>query len=200
MPKSGGYKVIDLAHKPLSNFATVYPGIYNDIESSNKMCVVSGLFAGGVEYDDFAVLFTGGTTLNGKVTDSLQLVITDDDEVTVVVNKPAHSIDFVDMTGIRVNESGLVVDYDTKLKFLALAAKGEPFYIKNLNTTLFNVGFDTCNLLVTSIALIDAQNADLGAVLASQAAQKFIGVSISVSFADGILFMFTVPAPVNPLN
>lgn len=200
MPKSGGYKVIDLAHKPLSNFATVYPGIYNDIESSNKMCVVSGLFAGGVEYDDFAVLFTGGTTLNGKVTDSLQLVITDDDEVTVVVNKPAHSIDFVDMTGIRVNESGLVIDYDTKVKFLELAAKGEPFYIKNLNTTLLAVGFETCSLLVTSIASIDAQNADLGAVVASQAAQKFLGVSISVSFADGILFMFTVPAPVNPLN
>lgn len=200
MPRSGGYKVIDLAHKPLSNFATVYPGIYNDIESSNKMCVVSGLFAGGVEYDDFAVLFTGGTTLNGKVTDSLQLVITDDDEVTVVVNKPAHSIDFVDMTGIRVSESGLVIDYDTKLKFLALAAKGEPFYIKNLDTTLFGVGFERCTLLVTSIALIDAQNADLGAVLASQAAQRFNGVSISVSFADGILFMFTAPAPVSPLN
>lgn len=200
MPRSGGYKVIDLAHKPLSNFATVYPGIYNDIESSNKMCVVSGLFAGGVEYDDFAVLFTGGTTLNGKVTDSLQLVITDDDEVTVVVNKPAHSIDFVDMTGIRVNGSGLVIDYEIKLKFLALAAKGEPFYIKNLDTTLFGVGFERCTLLVTSIALIDAQNADLGAVLASQAAQRFIGVSISVSFADGILFMFSAPAPVSPLN
>lgn len=200
MPRSGGYKVIDLAHKPLSNFATVYPGIYNDIESSNKMCVVSGLFAGGVEYDDFAVLFTGGTTLNGKVTDSLQLVITDDDEVTVVVNKPAHSIDFVDMTGIRINESGLVTDHDTIVKFLTLAAKGEPFYIKNINTTLFYGGFETCSLLTNSIALIDAQNADIGCVLASQATQKFIGVSISVSLSEGVLFMFTVPAPVNPLN
>lgn len=199
MPKSGGYKVIDLAHKPLSNFATVYPGIYNDIESSNKMCVVSGLFAGGVEYDDFAVLFTGGTTLNGKVTDSLQLVITDDDEVTVVVSKPAQSTDFVDMTGVSIDPNGLVDDFNTKIKFLALIAKGDPFYIKGLPISgFFNMGYERANVLVSSMTTIDSQNAEICFVLGSQSSQEVLLCTASVSTAEGIVFMKS--SPINVTN
>lgn len=199
MPRSGGYKVIDLAHKPLSNFATVYPGIYNDIESSNKMCVVSGLFAGGVEYDDFAVLFTGGTTLNGKVTDSLQLVITDEDKVTVVVSKPAQSIDFVDMTGVQINPNGLVTDFNTKLKFLTLIAKGDPFYIKGLPTTgYFNMGYERANVLVSSMTSIDSQNAEICFVLGEQSSNAVLLCTASISVDEGILFMKS--SPVNVTN
>ena len=194
MPRSGGYKVIDLAHKPLSNFATVYPGIYNDIESSNKMCVVSGLFAGGVEYDDFAVLFTGGTTLNGKVTDSLQLVITDDDKVTVVVSKPAQSTDFVDMTGVTIDPNGLVSDYNTKVKFLKLISKGDPFYIKGLSTdSFFNMGFVNANVMVSSMAMVSNQEAEISFVLGGNNEQGVLLCTASVSLAEGIVFMKSEP-------
>lgn len=197
MPRSGGYKVIDLAHKPLSNFATVYPGIYNDIESSNKMCVVSGLFAGGVEYDDFAVLFTGGTTLNGKVTDSLQLVITDDDEVTVAVSKPAQSTDFVDMTGVTIDSNGLVTDYNIKVKFLTLIRKGDPFYIKGLSTSgYFNMGFEKANVMVSSMAFVSNQEADICFVLGGNSSQEVVLCTASISAAEGIVFMKSAPVTV----
>lgn len=137
MPKSGGYRVVDLAHKPLSNFAVAYPGIYDYIEESNKMCIVSGLFAGGVEYDDFAVLFTGGTTLTGKVTDSLELVITDEDKVTVSVKEPAESIDSVDFTNIVVPTSGTIQSTSIVVKIAALIAKRKPFYLKNIDLANF---------------------------------------------------------------
>lgn len=137
MPKSGGYRVVDLAHKPLSNFAVAYPGIYDYIEESNKMCIVSGLFAGGVEYDDFAVLFTGGTTLTGKVTDSLELVITDEDKVTVSVKEPAESIDSVDFTNIVVPASGTIQSTSIVVKIAALIAKRKPFYLKNIDLANF---------------------------------------------------------------
>lgn len=137
MSMSGGYRVIDLAKKPLSNFATVYPGIYDYIEASNKMCVVSGLFAGGVEYDDFTALFTGGTILSAKVTDSLELIINDEDKVTVAVKEPAESMDFVDFTGINIPANGAIQNTQIVVSIANYIAKNKPFYLKNVNLESF---------------------------------------------------------------
>lgn len=188
MSMAGGYRVIDLANKPLSNFATVYPGIYDYIEASNKMCVVSGLFAGGVEYDDFAVLFTGGTTLNGKVTDSLELVITDEDKVTVVVKTPAQSMKFVDMTGLHIDENGLCDNVQTAFKMLNLIASKEPFYIKGLDASeYFGIGLNNATVMVTSSDYQSGNEGEIGFSLVSpnDAAMLVCGAIIS---STGILF------------
>lgn len=185
MPKSGGYRVVDLAHKPLSNFAVVYPGIYDYIEESNKMCIVSGLFAGGVEYDDFAVLFTGGTTLTAKVTDSLELVITDEDKVTVAVKEPAESTDSVDFTGITVPADGAIQNSQLVIKVGTLIAKRKPFYLKNIDLTGFlQVGGSQLNL---EVLYSNSNSAD--------------GIHFGVFYQEGgILYFIDVEVDTNQLT
>lgn len=57
--RTGGYQIIDLQNKQLTaNTGMVYPGVYDQIEASNKVKLVSGLNVGGTEYDDCYVNFT----------------------------------------------------------------------------------------------------------------------------------------------
>lgn len=122
--KSGGYKVIDLARKPLSNFATVYSGIYEQIESTNKLCVVSGLYAGGTEYDDVAVLFTGGKVLSAKVSDTITLKVSDTDEVTVDVKVELPAIFRFDATNYELNTP--VTDIESAREIVNAVISGVP--------------------------------------------------------------------------
>lgn len=182
MPKSGGYRVLDLAHTPLSNFAVVYPGIYDYIEESNKMCIVSGLFAGGVEYDDFAVLFTGGTTLTAKVTDSLELVITDEDKVTVAVKEPAESTDSVDFTGVTVPADGAIQNAQLVIKVATLIANRKPFYLKNIDFTQFlQVGGSQLNLEVLYANSTSAEGIHFGAFYHEGGVLYFIDVEVDTN-------------------
>lgn len=182
MPKSGGYRVVDLAHKPLSNFAVEYPGIYDYIEESNKMCIVSGLFAGGVEYDDFSALFTGGTTLTAKVTDSLELVITDEDKVTVAVKEPAESTDSVDFTGITVPADGAIQNSQLVIKVGTLIAKRKPFYLKNIDlTTFLQVGGSQLNLEVLYSNSNSAEGIHFGTFYQEGGILYFIDVEVDTN-------------------
>lgn len=131
--KSGGYKVIDLKNIPLSNFVVNIPGIYEQIEASNKLCVVSGLYAGGIEYDDCAVLFTGGSTFTAKVTDTLSLSVRDNDNVTVNVLSPASAMEYIDGSAYTIGANGVITDPNLAIKLANLIAKKEPFYFKDLD-------------------------------------------------------------------
>lgn len=141
--KSGGYKVIDLKNIPLSNFAVNIPGIYEQIEASNKLCVVSGLYAGGIEYDDTAVLFTGGSTFVAKITDTLTLSIRDNDNVTVIVTTPVEEMAYIDGKSITIPANGIITDINTVVAFVNLCKKNKPFYLKDFDfSTLGNVDGD----------------------------------------------------------
>lgn len=136
--KSGGYKVIDLKNIPLSNFAVNIPGIYEQIEASNKLCVVSGLYAGGVEYDDVAVLFTGGSTFTAKITDTLTLSVKDNDNVTVIVTTVVEPMKYIDGKAFIVPANGIVSDVNIFTRLLNLFSKKEPFYFKDLDLSKLN--------------------------------------------------------------
>lgn len=106
MSRKAGYKVIDLKGKPLtlaSETAVVIDGIYDKIEGTRKVVMVSGLVTTDgeetptiTEYPDFFVNFVVasddfvathvvGTATVGSVTTATFLVITvtDDDEIFV---------------------------------------------------------------------------------------------------------------------
>lgn len=54
MSRKGGYKIIDLKNKPLKlNIGMVYDGIYEEIESTTKSILISGLNIDGEEIKDF---------------------------------------------------------------------------------------------------------------------------------------------------
>lgn len=54
MSRNGGYKIIDLKNKELKiNVGMVYDGIYDEIESTRKPLLISGLNIDGDEYHDF---------------------------------------------------------------------------------------------------------------------------------------------------
>ena len=95
MSKLGGYKIINFKGTSFtSGTEATVDGVYDAIESTNKRTVVSGLVLGGVEYDDFSVLFTvSGTDYVAYVpivdgTYSITIVVADDDGVTVTLNEP----------------------------------------------------------------------------------------------------------------
>lgn len=164
--KSGGYKVIDLKNIPLSNFAVNIPGIYEQIEASNKLCVVSGLYAGGIEYDDCAVLFTGGSTFTAKVTDTLSLSVRDNDNVTVNVLSPASAMEYIDGSAYTIGGNGVVTDPNLTVKLANLIAKKEPFYFKDLDLSRIS-GDDEAAWLshITCVPCISSLDVALGGVI-----------------------------------
>ena len=131
--KSGGYKVIDLKNIPLSNFSVKMPGIYEQIEASNKLCVVSGLNAGSVEYDDVAVLFTGGSTFTAKIHDTLTLSVTDDDKVSVYVHEEVKNVPYIDMLNIDTSNSKITGNIVLFRLFANRLASKIPFYLKSID-------------------------------------------------------------------
>lgn len=146
--KSGGYKVIDLKNIPLSNFAVNYPGIYEQIEASNKLCVVSGLNAGSVEYDDVAVLFRGGSTFTAKIHDTLILSVKDTDDVTVIVTDEVTNQPSIDMSNYNIPTSGIVESQDLYRAILNVSLKGKQFYLSDLKLANLDSGFQTSHITV----------------------------------------------------
>lgn len=82
--RSGGYQIIDLQNKQLTlGTGMVYPGIYEQIEATNKVKLVSGLNIAGTEYDDCWVNFTvTGSNFVGAI-DGYTITVEDTDVVTV---------------------------------------------------------------------------------------------------------------------
>lgn len=82
--KKGGYQIIDLKNTQLTlNMGKVFDGIYDLIEGTNKVKLVSGLNVGGTEYDDCYVDFAvSGTSFVGEVY-GLVITVADTDTVTV---------------------------------------------------------------------------------------------------------------------
>lgn len=160
--KSGGYKVIDLKNIPLSNFAVNIPGIYEQIEASNKLCVVSGLYAGGIEYDDCAVLFTGGSTFTAKVTDTLSLSVRDNDNVTVNVLSPASAMEYIDGSAYTIPDNGIITDPNLAIKLANLIAKKEPFYFKDLDLSRVATDGNVWLAHVTCVPAISSSDVALG--------------------------------------
>lgn len=150
--KSGGYKVIDLKNIPLSNFAVNFPGIYEQIEASNKLCVVSGLNAGSVEYDDVAVLFRGGSTFTAKIHDTLILSVKDTDDVTVIVTEAVENMEYVDFTGIDTADSKIENNIILYRSIINKLAKKKPFYLYNIDLEFVagNNSMKNCSVLVNS--------------------------------------------------
>lgn len=93
MSKVGGYKIIDLENKKLTNdVGMVYEGIYDKIESTRKPILISGLNIDGKEYHDFfATLYKVGIVYMIDIHehaggDGLKsLSINDNDVVTITI-------------------------------------------------------------------------------------------------------------------
>lgn len=153
MSKSGGYKVIDLKNIPLSNFAVNYPGIYEQIEASNKLCVVSGLNAGSVEYDDVAVLFRGGSTFTAKIHDTMILSVKDNDDVTVIVTDEVKNVSYIDMMNIDTSSGKITNNVPIFRKMANLLASKIPFYLKSINLEFIEGDADMteCTVMVNQI-------------------------------------------------
>lgn len=183
--KSGGYKVIDLKNIPLSNFAVNIPGIYEQIEASNKLCVVSGLYAGGIEYDDCAVLFTGGSIFTAKVTDTLSLSVRDNDNVTVNVLSPASAMEYIDGSAYTIGDNGVITDPNLTVKLANLIAKKEPFYFKDLDLSKIDVNADNMDEWlshITCVPTISSLDAALGGTIytSNDTSLAFINFKVNV--------------------
>lgn len=77
------YKLIDLKGIALSSVAVTIPGIYEAIESTNKVTVLHHLVIGETELDDSPVLFTvDGQSFTGIVGGKYTITVTAADAVT----------------------------------------------------------------------------------------------------------------------
>ena len=89
MSRNGGYKIIDFKGVPFtSGTEKTINGIYDAIESTNKVTLVSGLVIGSTEYDDMFVPFNvNGTDFEGLITfadgSTVEIDVADNDGVTV---------------------------------------------------------------------------------------------------------------------
>ena len=82
--KIGGYQIIDLKGKKLTvNDGVVYEGIYDLIEGTNKVIIISGLVVGGVEYDDTVVECNVVGSNFECVLHGYKLTIQDSDVITI---------------------------------------------------------------------------------------------------------------------
>lgn len=187
--KSGGYKVIDLKNIPLSNFAVNIPGIYEQIEASNKLCVVSGLYAGGIEYDDCAVLFTGGSTFTAKVTDTLSLSVRDNDNVTVNVLSPVSAMEYIDGSAYTIGPNGVVTDPNLSIKLANLIAKKEPFYFKDLDLSriesVSGTGEEEWLSHITCVPCISSFDVALGGVIYAGSSAHTYSFNFTVNSFNG---------------
>lgn len=191
MSKSGGYKVIDLKNIPLSNFAVNYPGIYEQIEASNKLCVVSGLNAGSVEYDDVAVLFRGGSTFTAKIHDTLILSVKDTDDVTVIVTEEVTNMEYVDFTGVNTADSKIENNISLYRSLINKLAKKKPFYLYNIDLEFVagNNAMKNCTVLVNSY---DSTPINSGYfVVVDSTSHTIYSVTITAEFV-GFVIKFTV--------
>lgn len=98
MALKGGYRILDFGKYGAFTSGTEKDnctGIYDAIESTNKMTVVSGLAISTTEYDDFPVLFiVSGTSFIGYVpttgSGSITITVASDDGVTVTLVAPTE--------------------------------------------------------------------------------------------------------------
>lgn len=95
MSKNGGYRIIDLQNKQLTQeVGMIYPGIHSAIEGTRKRIVFSGLNIGGTEYHDIeAVPTVSGTSFVFNVplgASTLTITVTDVDALTVVITVPVE--------------------------------------------------------------------------------------------------------------
>lgn len=184
--KSGGYKVIDLKNVPLSNFAVNFPGIYDQIEASNKLCVVSGLNAGSVEYDDVAVLFRGGSTFTAKIHDTMILSVKDNDDVTVIVTDEVKNVPYIDMMNIDTSSGKITNNVIIFRKIANLLASKIPFYLKSINlefvdgdaemmecTVMVNQIHTTATFSVGSFMYVDEYSQTIKAIVITLSQDRF---------------------------
>ena len=191
MPKSGGYKVIDLKNIPLSNFAVNYPGIYEQIEASNKLCVVSGLNAGSVEYDDVAVLFRGGSTFTAKIHDTMILSVRDNDDVTVIVTEEVTNMEYVDFTGVNTADSKVENNISLYRAITDKLAKKKPFYLYHIDLEFVSGSnaMKDCTVLVNSYG--SAPDYSGYFVMVDSTTHTLYNVTITTEF-PGFVINFTV--------
>ena len=85
----GGYQIIDLKNKELQlGVGMVYDGIYDLLESTRKVVLVSGLNIDGTEYKDMFLNFgVVGSEFHAiiifDITNTLLITINDNDIVTI---------------------------------------------------------------------------------------------------------------------
>ena len=92
MARHGGYKIIDFGGVVLNNSTAVkIPGIYDAIESTNKMIIASGLVVtvsnDTVELDDIPMTFvsSGGSFVGGSTgSATFKVSINSNDEVIMI--------------------------------------------------------------------------------------------------------------------
>jgi hypothetical protein len=93
---NGGYKIIDFNSVDRNNgVSMVYEGIYNDIESTRKAILVSGLVIDGNEFRDEIVKITYNGTNVYLIGENFVIEITDNDIVTCVDNSERIKIGLV---------------------------------------------------------------------------------------------------------
>lgn len=92
---NGGYKIIDFNSVDRVNGASmVCEGIYNDIESTRKAILVSGLVINGYEYRDEIVKITSNGSNVYLIGENFIIEITDNDIVTCVDNSGRTKVTF----------------------------------------------------------------------------------------------------------
>lgn len=82
----GGYQIIDLENKNLTiGVGMVYEGIYEQIESTTKPILISGLVISHIEYNDlYSYPKVVGHEFEFIITDGYKLTVNDFDVVTAV--------------------------------------------------------------------------------------------------------------------
>lgn len=81
----GGYHIIDLDRKPIDDInGLTVPGIYEDIEGTDKPILVTGINNDGTEMKPRFVAFdVSGTDFVGYLNPTTTITIDDDDLVTI---------------------------------------------------------------------------------------------------------------------